>query len=214
MESSGTIAYECYNGIWHINHDFYHLETIDENNNFIESNKRGHVVLTRLFGKGTPIIRYTCMDDWITLKLDNKCSCGINAPILKKGVEGRISNRILLPDGRVFPAASFALISLIMKDLKTYKITQFQIIQKNIDEIEILVVIDEEQRYKGPSVDLIFQKIKEVYRQKCGPDVKITVREVDKIKSPKNKPSPIVVSKIDVEEGLKQLERKLYKNKE
>lgn len=212
VEGSGTIAYECYSGIWHINHDWYHLETIDEDNNLIESGKRGHVVLTRLFGRGTPILRYTGMDDWVTLKLNNKCSCGINGPILKKGVEGRISARVILPDGRVYPAASFELVSLVLTELKTYKIIQFQTIQNKIDELEINLVVDNDLRNVGPSLELIFKKVYDLYREKCGPGVKITVREVDKIKSPKNKPSPIVVSKIDVEEGLKQLEKHLYKN--
>ena len=207
VEAVSDIAFECFDGTWHVNHDFYHVEAIDENMNLVAPGEKGHIVITRMFGRGTPIIRYTGMDDWVTLKPDYECSCGLRTPILENGVEGRISERIILPDGRVYPAASFAIISLILKNLGTYKVTQFQIVQKKIDEIEILLVIDDDLRDTGPSVDLIFNKIKEAYEEKVGHKVKITVKEVDKIKSAPNKPLPIVVSNISLEDGYKALEK-------
>ncbi len=206
VESAGTIAYECYDGSWHINDDWYHVETINEKNEPLKDGKRGHIVITRLFGKGVPIIRYTGMDDWVTLVKYYECSCGICGPILKNGVEGRVSNRIILKDGRVFPAQSFELVSLVLKKLGTRKVKQFQIVQHSLEEIEILINIDEEQRNIGPSVKLIINKIKEIYEEKCGLKKEIIIREVDKIKSPKNKPEPIVISKVNFEEGLKVLE--------
>jgi hypothetical protein len=124
-----------------------------------------------------------------------------------------VSARILLPDGRVYPAASFAIISLVLKDLQTFKVTQFQIIQKKIDEIDILLVIDEDLRDVGPSVDLIFKKIKETYEEKVGPKVKINVKEVKKIKSPPGKPLPLVISNVTLEEGYKTLEDVSFKKK-
>jgi len=206
VEGASDVAFECFDGTWHVNYDFYHVETIDENMDLVTPGDRGHVVITRMFGRGTPIIRYTGMDDWVNLLPDYECRCGLHTPILKNGVEGRVSERIVLPDGRVYPAASFAIISLILKDLGTYKVTQFQIVQTKIDEIEILLVIDDDLREAGPSVDLIFKKIKEAYEEKVGPEVKITVKEVTEIKSPPNKPLPIVVSNVSLEEGYKALE--------
>lgn len=206
VESAGTIAYECYEGTWHINNDWYHVETINKKNELIKDEKRGHFVITRLFGRGAPIIRYTGMDDWVTLVEDYECSCGICGPIFKNGVEGRVSNRIILKDGRVFPAQSFELVSLVLRKLGTNKVKQFQIIQHSLDEIEILINIDEEQRDIGPSVDLIIKKIKETYEEKCGLKKEIYIREVDKIKSPINKPEPFVISKVNFKDGTKVLE--------
>jgi len=42
--------------------------------------------------------------------------------------------------------------------------------------------------------------------EKCGPAVKITVKEVKEIKSPQNKPAPLVISMINLEDGYKILE--------
>ena len=98
------------------------------------------------------------MDDWVVLSDDEECSCGLHTPIIKGGVEGRKSDSVVLPDGRLFPAASFASLYSIINDLKTKEVKQFQIVQKKLDEIDILVIIDEDLRDVGPSVDLIFKK--------------------------------------------------------
>ena len=212
-ESYGDISFECFDYTWHINHDFYHLEAVDPDNKLVSPGEKGHVVFTRLFGKATPFIRYLGMDDWVTLLPDDKCSCGLETPIIKNGVEGRQSTSIVLPNGKIFPSASFAIVSLILKDLKTYKVTQFQIIQHKIDKIDINLVIDEDLRNKGPSVELIFDKIKKAYEEKVGPDVTITVKEVKRIKSPPGKPLPLVISKIKPEEGFRKTEETSFKNK-
>ena len=200
-ESGADIAFECMEGTWHINHDFYHVETVDENMNVLGEGKLGHILITRLFGQGTPIIRYLGMDDWIKLVDNYSCKCGLNTPIIKDGVRGRTSTCVVLPDGRVFPSASFAIISVILNDLKTKKVSQFQIVQKKIDEIDILIVIDEDLRDVGVSVDLIIKHITEAYERKVGPDVTINVKEVKEIKSLKGKPSPLLISHVKINNG-------------
>lgn len=196
VESQSNIAFECLNGKWHINYDLFHVEAIDEDGEVVSPGERGHMVLTRLWGRGTPIIRYTGMDDWIKLSDESDCACGLRTPTLINGVEGRIRSTIILPDGKIFPPGAFCFISPVLHKLKTFKVKQYQIIQRKIDQIEILLVIDENLRDVGPPVELICEKIKEVYREKVGPGVEIIVREVDEIKNEKNpsKPPPIVIS--------------------
>ena len=207
VEAQASIAFECYENNWHIHSDFFHVEAIDENSELVAPGERGHIVITRLWGKGTPIIRYTGMDDWVTLSNNKKCSCGLQGPILEKPVEGRMRANIVLPNGKVFPPGTFCFISPVLHDLKTYKVKQYQVVQKKIDEIEILLVIDEDLRDIGASFEEIAQGIKKMYREKAGSGVKITVKEVKEIKGdPKSgKPAPIVVSHVKTEEGYKQL---------
>jgi hypothetical protein len=116
---------------------------------------------------------------------------------------------IVLPSGKVFPPGAFCFIEPVMHDLNTFKIKQYQVIQKKIDEIEILLAIDEDLRTSGPSLDLIASRIKEIYQQKTGPEVTITVREVPEIKGDPalGKPAPIVVSYVSKEEGYKQFDK-------
>jgi len=206
-ESGMDIAFECFERIWHINYDFYHVEAIDKNMEVVSQGERGHIALTRMFGMGTPIIRYIGMDDWVTLRSYYKCPCGLHTPIIEGGVKGRISADIFLPNGRLFSAASFASMShFVLHNLKTYKVKQFQIIQKKIDEIDILLVIDENLRDSEPAVDFIFKKLKEVYKEKTGPEININVKEVKEIKSPFGKPAPVVISHVKPEVGYEIIE--------
>jgi len=76
--------------------DFFHLEAVDECFEPVSPGERGRLVITRLWGNGTPIIRYTGMEDWITLGNGESCSCGLKSPIFGKPVEGRILSNIQL----------------------------------------------------------------------------------------------------------------------
>ena len=194
--SEAGVAFECTKKTWHINHDFYHVETIDENTEIVESEKIGHIVVTRLFGKATPIIRYTGLDDWVTLTDYKKCGCGLYTPTFKEGVEGRRNTSIILPDGKIFPAASFAILSPLLNKMKTRKVKQFQIMQKKLDEIDVLIVIDEDLRNTDPQTDILFEKIKKIYQDKVGNKITVNVIEVKEIPSEKNKPAPLVISNL------------------
>ncbi len=194
ISSEAAIAFECPQHTWHVNYDFYHVESIDENQDLVDSGEIGHIVVTRLFGKGTPIIRYTGLDDWIKLTDFHDCSCGLVTPTFKDGVEGRRNTSIFLADGRVFPSATFAIIGVVLKKMKSKKVKQFQIVQNKLDEIEILIVLDDDLRDTKPSNDILFEKIRQVYQQKVGPGVSIKVREVKEIKSEPNKPAPLAIS--------------------
>ena len=210
VEAGADIAFECLHGTWHIHHDFFHVEAIDENNEIVAPGKRGHIALTRLWGTATPIIRYTGMDDWVKLSDYYECECGLKTPILIDGVEGRKRANIVLPNGKVFPPGAFCFISPILHKYKTFKVKQYQVIQKKIDQIEILIVIDEELRNEEPSFTKLANDIKQIYQEKTGPDVEIIVREVNEIKNKKNagKPPPIVVSELKPEEGYKVFKTK------
>lgn len=198
VEAGGDIGFECYDGTWHVHDDFFHLEAIDEQENLVETGKRGHIVLTRLWGRGTPIIRYTGMDDWVTLTEPMTDSCGLTTTIIKGGVEGRKRANIVLPNGNVFPPGAFCFITPVLTRFNTFKVKQYQIIQQDLHHIDILLVIDEQQRNIGASVEQIKTEIKKIYEQKVGDNVKITIKEVDEIPHDKNasKPPPIVVSHV------------------
>jgi phenylacetate-CoA ligase len=192
-ESGGDIAFECMEGNLHINYDYYHIEVIDEKKRILDYGKQGQIVLTRLFGKGTPFIRYTGLNDWITLEKNYNCECGLTTPIIKNGIEGRANTSVILPDGRVFPSAAFDHVSSVLNKLNTHKIRQFQIIQKKLDLIKINLVVDNELRKGKPTIEDIIKKIKSDYEKLVGPNINIIIEEVAEIKSIPNKPSPLVI---------------------
>jgi phenylacetate-coenzyme A ligase PaaK-like adenylate-forming protein len=208
VEAGGDIAFECLNGKWHVHDDFFHLEAMDENGEILDPGKRGHLVMTRLWGYGTPILRYTGMDDWVRISHEVECDCGLCSTVIENGIEGRLRANIILPDGKVFPPGAFCFITPVLNRLKTFKVKQYQVVQNKINEIDVLLVIDDELRNVGSSVETIMKEVKKIYQQKSGPDVKIIVKEVKEIKPEKgsSKPPPIVISRVKRDEGYDMLE--------
>jgi phenylacetate-CoA ligase len=197
-EAGANIAFECTERNWHVHSDFFHIEAIDKNNELVSPGERGRLVLTRLWKGATPIIRYTGMEDWVTLGNGKECGCGLRSPIFEKPVEGRIMSNIVLPNGTVYPPNAFLFITSVLIDLNTLKVRRYQIVQKTLHEIEILLVIDNDLRNLGTSVEKIMRLIEKVYAEIVGPDVKIIVKETEGIPDDpaSGKPAPLVVSQL------------------
>ena len=207
VEAHGSIATECIEGTWHVHSDFFNVEAINENDELVAPGERGHLVMTRLWGRGTPMIRYTGMDDWVRVSPPEDCDCGLSTPVIKGGVEGRIRANIILPNGKIFPPGAFCFIEPVLYKYKTFKIRQYQIVQNKIDDIDVFLFIDENLRDEGVSVKTLIKEIKNIYEKKVGPDVSINVEEVSEIKHPTDasKPPPIVVSNVKSKDGYKIL---------
>ena len=86
-----------------------------------------------------------------------------------------------------------------MHQYHTDKIQQFQIIQQNLTQIDILLVIDEQLRHVGASVEEIKEELRKQFENRVGPGVTITVKEVEKItmvRPGSATPPPVVLSKV------------------
>ena len=210
VEAHGAIATECLEGKWHVNWDFYNVESIEEDGKLVAPGKRGHLVMSRMWGKGTPIIRYTGMDDWVRITPPKKCKCGLITPVIEGGVEGRMRANIVLPSGKIFPPGAFCFVEPVLTKYESFMVKQYQVRQSKIDEIQVLLVIDNDLRTTGVSIDVIKKEIKENYEKKVGPEVTVRIKEVDEIKNDDNsrKPAPIVVTRVKLEEGFNILDSK------
>jgi phenylacetate-CoA ligase len=195
---SGHMAFECEEGTFHINSDLTYLEVVDKNGNVLPKEKTGRLALTRLYGTGTPVIRYTGLGDIITLK-DGFCSCGLPTECIKK-IHGRIKECVVLPDKRViFPDAVLDIPSNVMAKLKTNKIHRIQLVQNALNQIEVLVIIDPEKKDASPSVETLFNELKNEYQKLFGSDVEIDVKEVTKLRYEHDEVNPSwFLSKIDI----------------
>lgn len=196
---AGPISFECEEGNFHINSDFIYVEAIDSKGNTKEKGKDGILAVTRIYGRGTPLIRYTGMDDMIALK-DGTCSCGRDTELIKS-VHGRIKECIVLPNGKIiYPRTLMEIQGEVMSKLKTNKIYVIQLVQESLDQIEVLVIIDEEKRDEEPSTEKILNELKAEYEQIFGSEIGINVKEVAKLRSEDEnaESTPGVLSKIDV----------------
>ncbi len=188
---SGTIAFQCHKGCYHVISDLVYPEFF-KNGKPVESKEPGKLVITKLYGRGTPIIRYDAVND-IVAPLYKKCTCGIPGVLLHK-VYGRDDLCLFFSDGRVLLPSSIGEIhGRILYELKTNKIKHTRIIQNSLNDIEIKLMIDKNIKEKKPSVEEIFSVLMEGYKEKVGKDVNIEIKEVKKLSIN----GPRIVTKVD-----------------
>jgi phenylacetate-CoA ligase len=189
---SGLIGFQCKQGSYHLMSDLIYAEFL-RNGHPVDSGEAGEMVITKFHGNGTPILRYNAIND-IVAPLDATCSCGKAGALIKK-VYGRNDLALYLPDGTVLlPSAFSEIYSKILYQLKTNKIKNTKIIQHDLTTVEIQIVIDETLRTVGPSVEEIFQFLQKGFEEKTGPDVTVTVTEVDAVDTSQG---PRILSYVD-----------------
>ncbi len=189
---TGPIAFQCKEfGKYHVMSDLLHVEFI-ENNHIVSSKEPGHILVTKLFGGGTPIIRYNAINDVVS-PLYEKHDCGLSGDLIEK-IYGRDSIYLFRRDGKKVLAMSITgIFSKLLYELKTSKFRDIKIIQHDIKRFEIQAVIDEKLRFDGPSVDEIFSVIINGFKDVFGNDINIVTKEVKKV----TKKEPRIITKID-----------------
>ena len=125
------------NDEWQVNSETLFVEILDENNQPVPYGKEGKVVITSLYNKAHPFIRYEIGDVGI---LDEKST--LKKPILKKLI-GRTSDIAILPSGKKSPGLTFYYVTKsIIEDDGNVK--EFIVRQTKLDSFEIDYVSSEE----------------------------------------------------------------------
>ncbi len=131
------IAFESTYKEWLINSETLFVEILDDNNNPVPNGTEGKIVITSLFNKAHPFIRYDIGDIGI---LDEKST--LDKPILKKLI-GRSNDVAILPSGKKSPGLTFYYVTKsIIEDDGNVK--EFIIKQREIDQFEIEYVSETE----------------------------------------------------------------------
>lgn len=124
------IAFQNSNGKWIVNSETLFVEILDENNNVLPYGKEGRVIITSLFNKAHPFIRYDIGDIGI---LDEKSTP--KKPILQQLI-GRTNDIAILPSGKKSPGLTFYYVTKsIIEDDGNVK--EFVIKQTKIDAFDI-----------------------------------------------------------------------------
>jgi len=174
----GPIAFECRKGNYHIHHDMVHLEFLDENLEPVRYGEPGRIIVTKLYGAATPIIRYDGLNDFV-IPLSRKCDCGINSPLIEK-IGGRMVDALIMPSGRMIPPfAVTGIPAKVMERLGISIVQQFQIVQEEKELINVYVVMEGSKEEK----ERVKEEIKKDFEKKLQEDVEVNVIEVDEIKS-------------------------------
>jgi len=131
------IAFQNPKAEWQVNSETLYVEILDENNKVLPNGKEGRIVITSLYNKAHPVIRYDIGDIGI---LDEKST--FKKPILKKLI-GRTNDIAILPSGKKSPGLTFYYVTKsIIEDDGNVK--EFVIKQTKIDTFEIEYISENE----------------------------------------------------------------------
>ncbi len=131
------IAFENPDGFWQVNSETLFVEILDDNNQPVPKGIEGKIVITSLYNKAHPFIRYEIGDVGV---LDEKSTT--KKPILKKLI-GRTSDIVLLPSGKKSPGLTFYYVTKsIIEDDGNVK--EFVVKQTALDTFEIDYVSEKE----------------------------------------------------------------------
>jgi len=147
----GLIAFETSRGEWLVNSESLFIEILDENNRILPYGEEGRIVVTSLYNKAHPMIRYEIGDTGTLSK-----NSSFKRPILKK-LTGRTNDVAILANGKVVPGLTFYYVTKsIIEDAGSIK--EFVIIQTHIDQFKIEYVSDHE--FSAAQIHKILSAIK------------------------------------------------------
>lgn len=150
-----------------------YLEVLDEQDQPCTSGQVGRVVISDLHNFATPLIRYEVGD---YAEVGGPCPTGRGLPVLTR-ILGRSRNMAILPSGdKVWPsirASHFVDIA---------PVRQFQLVQRNVENIEVNLVVAE------PLTEDQKSRLRGILKERISSSFDFTFHEVDDIpRSPNGK---------------------------
>jgi len=161
---AGLIGYECVHGNLHL----------AEENVYVEVSKDNELLVTDLFNKAFPLVRYKLGD---IAELSNEvCACGSHNRVIKE-LQGRINDVARLKSGKMIPGLTFYYISRALLESSGI-LKEFIIRQTALDTFEFDVVSDK------PLLDIDLLELKKTAEEYMEPGLNIRVNQVEKIERP------------------------------
>ncbi len=168
------IAFQNTKDEWQVNSETLFVEILDDNNNVLPNGQEGRVVITSLYNKAHPFIRYDLGDIGVLSKKST-----VRKPILKKLI-GRTNSIVILPSGKKAAGLTFYYItkSVIEND---GNVSEFIVEQSKIDHFIIRYVSREDldfekkelitaemTRYLEAGINVSFERVEQLKRTKAG----------------------------------------------
>jgi len=167
------IAFQNRQNEWILNTNTLFVEILDSENKPVKDGEMGRMVITSLFNKANPFIRYDIGDSGSLEYINAK-------KIILKELIGRNEDIVQLPSGKKAPGLSFYYVTKsIMEDSSFIK--EIKVIQKTLNSFEIQYVsaltlqVDQEQKikqalfdYLEPNLEITFNRLTSLVRSKSG----------------------------------------------
>jgi phenylacetate-CoA ligase len=168
------IAFQNLKGEWQVNSETLFVEILDNNNNVLPYGEEGKIVITSLYNKAEPFIRYEIGDIGVLSK-----DSTIQKPILEKLI-GRTNDIAILPSGKKAAGLTFYYITKsIIEDngnvkefiIEQYKKDTFKVIyvsSSEISEDKKIIIINEMETYLEKGLNINFERKNQLQRSKSG----------------------------------------------
>lgn len=166
-----VMAFTNTNGDWELSVENVYFEVVDDEGNILPNGCEGRILVTSLFNKAMPIIRYEIGDMGIIIQKGDKL-------ILEK-LSGRVNDMAILPSGKRSAGLTFYYVAKSILE-KTDAIKEFIIRQVSLDQFIFDVVSDrditkDEYEIMKSKMDLYLE-----------PGLKLFINRVEKIDRPKS----------------------------
>ncbi len=170
-EISGALAQECerHQGL-HINTEACLIEIVDERGRPVSTGERGRVLLTDLTNAVMPLVRYDSGD---MATAGGSCSCGRGFPLISR-IEGRGSECLTLPDGRLLSSVAFSHYLFVSRGY-TEHILKYQAEQTGPGSLTFRFVP------VGKAPESLVQGLRADLAELLGPNISIDVQAVEDI---------------------------------
>ncbi|MBI4525513.1 MAG: phenylacetate--CoA ligase family protein [Deltaproteobacteria bacterium] len=182
---AGCIAWEC------PRHHGCHLNTDNLVVEFLRDGKParpgepGHVVVTPLFARAMPLLRYDLGD--VATPLEGQCPCGRGLPLMQV-IQGRADDFVTLRSGAfIYPVGTFA--DIIEKEPG---IVEFLVIQESLDLVVIKLVT------RGENNREIADKVRSGVEELLRHEATVKVELVDQIERGYQSKLRRIISKVPV----------------
>ena len=170
----GLLAFQNTQGEWILNSETMFVEVVDDEGKQVPAGEEGRIVITSLYNRAHPFIRYDIGDTGMLSKKSTS-----KKPILKQ-LLGRTNDVAVLPSGKVVPGLTFYYVTKsIIED--TGRIKEFIVQQTEQGAFRIIYVSEEElsseeekkicaamDTYLEPNLKVNFEHRKILNRSKRG----------------------------------------------
>jgi len=167
-----AVAWECRTRSgYHVNADSVALDVVDEEGRPTKPGEPGDLIVTALWNRTAPIVRYRLAD--IASLRPDPCPCGITLPLLNR-VEGRSMDWVIAPDGRRVSPFRIMLVTLLGEDVGP-TLRRYRVIQRARDDFLIEVAWANGRRQD------VVDRIEPAYSWTLGAPVRVECVDVPEI---------------------------------
>jgi phenylacetate-CoA ligase len=169
-----VIAFQNANNDWQLNSESLYIEILDENDHILPYGEEGRIIITSLYNKAHPFIRYDIGDVGVLSK-----SSTLKKPILQTLI-GRTNDIAVLPSGKKAAGLTFYYITksiieddgnvkeFVIEQLEKHLFTVIYVSEETLTKDNKRTIANEMERYLEKGLTITFERQDQLKRSNSG----------------------------------------------